>query len=421
MKTSRNLVVIAALVLLLTAASPAAAQTILNLVQGQPTVTMNNPTNYAITIQQGNWNVVGISGQNQDWTQTHWGATSAQSGPACEFVLADGNVASITGATGTATTMLAPAQGIMEHSACGTLNPGTPGMYMWNRDILYIWQVPITNPGLYNISVGFSGSVSLATLQYAWFNPQTSSTWIDRSQAAFVLPCGTPQNNYNVSAAGTYCLVVFENSATGTTQGTVAASVTAAGGNTMFQATSISVVGAPVTVPPGGTFQANIAITNVGASSGSTSYSIYISTDQTITTADTLVFTGTTTVIAPASIFTSTDTCTVPGGTPGGNYYAGLYISAGNTAVTSSQDVIVQALSPPGPFNMVAPANSATGVSVNPTYSWTASAGANTYTLQVALDGGFTNMVINKTGITGTSDTPTTTLNNNTLYYWRVI
>jgi hypothetical protein len=420
MKSSSTLVMIATVLLFFAAASSVSAQT-LPLVQGQPTPTMNNPITYSITLQQGNWNVVGVSGQSTDWTLTHGGATSATAGRACEFVLADGNVGTITGNSGTATATIMSGQSIVEHAATSTLNPGTAAMYNWNGDILYVWEVPIVNPGTYNISVGFTGSVSLATLQYAWFNPQSTASWLDRSQAVFVLPAGTPQTNYNITAAGVYSIVVFEDGSAGTTFGTVVGSVTPVGGNSIFQATSISVVNAPVTVAPGGTFQSNIAITNAGAASGSTSYSIYISTDNVITTADTLVFTGSTAVIPPAGVYNSTDTCTVPGATAGGAYYAGLYISPGNTAVTANQDVVVQSLSPPGPFTLVAPANGATGVVVNPTYSWTASAGATTYTLQVALDAGFTNIVINKTGIVGTSDTPTTTLNNNTLYYWQVI
>jgi hypothetical protein len=95
----------------------------------------------------------------------------------------------------------------------------------------------------------------------------------------------------------------------------------------------------------------------------------------------------------------------------------------GNTTATGAPWTFttVAAASPPGPFNLVSPANSATGVSLTPTYSWTASAGASTYTLQVALDATFTNIVINKTGIVATSDTPATALAAGTLHYWQVI
>jgi hypothetical protein len=108
-------------------------------------------------------------------------------------------------------------------------------------------------------------------------------------------------------------------------------------------AVSISVVGAPVFVPStGGTFQAIRAIQNTGAAAGTTPYTIYISTDQTIDATDTQVFTGTTASIAAGATDTQTDTCTVPGGlTPGTQYYVGLFIAAGNTAVTTNQDVTI--------------------------------------------------------------------------------
>jgi hypothetical protein len=260
-------------------------------------------------------------------------------------------------------------------------------------------------------------------MRYAWFNPQNTAVWADRSSAAFVNNLGIAQNNYTITAAGTYCLVVFEDNLSGLTQGTVTASITT--GTTtgpLFQASAISVPSPPVTVAPGGTFTASPTIRNAGTAAGTTPYSIYISTDATITTSDTLVFSGTSASIAAGGSWTGTDTCTVPGGQATGSYYVGLYIAAGNTAVTINQDLIVATGgSPPGNFNLVSPSNGATGVSTNPTYTWAAATGATTYTLQVATDAGMTAFVINNSGITGTSSTPATTLSNGTTYYWRVI
>ncbi len=54
-----------------------------------------------------------------------------------------------------------------------------------------------------------------------------------------------------------------------------------------------------------------------------------------------------------------------------------------------------------------------------PTFTWNAAAGATTYSIQVATDAGFTNVVASATGLTGTSWSGAS-LNTNTTYYWRV-
>jgi hypothetical protein len=74
----------------------------------------------------------------------------------------------------------------------------------------------------------------------------------------------------------------------------------------------------------------------------------------------------------------------------------------------------------PGPFTMIAPTNALTGVSLTPTFSWNPSAGAVTYTLEVALDVGFSSIVISQPGLTSTMFTPGTSLTASTAYFWRV-
>lgn len=69
---------------------------------------------------------------------------------------------------------------------------------------------------------------------------------------------------------------------------------------------------------------------------------------------------------------------------------------------------------------LVSPANGATGQPVQPTLTWAAATGATAYNLQVATDAGFTNVVLTANGVTGTSYTPASALNNGTTYYWRV-
>lgn len=68
---------------------------------------------------------------------------------------------------------------------------------------------------------------------------------------------------------------------------------------------------------------------------------------------------------------------------------------------------------------LVAPANNATGVKVTPTLSWNAVSGALNYTVEVATDVGFTNIVASAT-VSTTSWKVSSPLNESTPYFWRV-
>lgn len=77
---------------------------------------------------------------------------------------------------------------------------------------------------------------------------------------------------------------------------------------------------------------------------------------------------------------------------------------------------------PPGPPTAPAlssPANGATGVSLPPSVSWGASAGAASYQVQVSTTSAFTTTVYDQAGLTATS-TSVSGLANSTVYYWRV-
>ncbi|MBU1299984.1 MAG: VCBS repeat-containing protein, partial [Bacteroidetes bacterium] len=65
------------------------------------------------------------------------------------------------------------------------------------------------------------------------------------------------------------------------------------------------------------------------------------------------------------------------------------------------------------------PEDGATGVSINPTFSWNAADGAESYTLQVSTVSTFLSTVVNVAGIAAVSYS-VTGLSFNTLYYWRV-
>jgi hypothetical protein len=76
--------------------------------------------------------------------------------------------------------------------------------------------------------------------------------------------------------------------------------------------------------------------------------------------------------------------------------------------------------SSPSPPTLISPFDGETNVALNPAFSWNASAGADSYELQVATNVNFTNIVVDQSGITATSYTPASPLSNDATYYWQV-
>ena len=68
---------------------------------------------------------------------------------------------------------------------------------------------------------------------------------------------------------------------------------------------------------------------------------------------------------------------------------------------------------------LVAPANATSGVSTTPTLTWGTVAAATTYRVQVSTSSAFGTMVVDDATLTAGSKAITTTLANNTTYYWR--
>lgn len=68
---------------------------------------------------------------------------------------------------------------------------------------------------------------------------------------------------------------------------------------------------------------------------------------------------------------------------------------------------------------LTTPADNAVNVLIPTTFTWGAATQAETYTLEVATDNAFTNIVVTETGISGTT-TVVSGLLTNTVYFWRV-
>ena len=97
-----------------------------------------------------------------------------------------------------------------------------------------------------------------------------------------------------------------------------------------------------------------------------------------------------------------------------------ITVSATSTSGPKSTNVVLNLYTATaGAPTLTAPANGATNVSATPTFTWAAAAQAGAYSIQVATDAGFSNVVASASGLTGTSWSGAS-LNTSTTYYWRV-
>jgi hypothetical protein len=113
-------------------------------------------------------------------------------------------------------------------------------------------------------------------------------------------------------------------------------------------------------------------------------------------------------------------TLTLTGGAtlPSGEYAMTIDGVSGALTRTLSLELGVSATAPDMPV-LTAPSDGATEVKVRPNLVWTATAGALTYTVEVATDAAFTDIVASAT-VQTTEWTVNTTLDSTTTYYWRV-
>ncbi|HEX4954107.1 MAG TPA: S8 family serine peptidase [Thermoanaerobaculia bacterium] len=116
----------------------------------------------------------------------------------------------------------------------------------------------------------------------------------------------------------------------------------------------------------------------------------------------------------------STMTVTNTGSATGGSYSMTVTGTATGPNVKNRMAGLNLFTAAPSAPVLNLPANNATNVVVGPTLEWTASPEGGTYTVEVATDAAFTNIVSTASGITGTQHTVTPALNTNTQYFWRV-
>jgi hypothetical protein len=112
-----------------------------------------------------------------------------------------------------------------------------------------------------------------------------------------------------------------------------------------------------------------------------------------------------------------------------GTHYYWFEFSDGVNAVTlppgtdNYSGPTVSSCIPPSTPSLSSPSNGLTGVSLTPTFSWSASSGTTpiTYTLQISTNSSFSSYVFNQSvGSVTSYPLPSGVLNYNTTYYWRV-
>ncbi|HEY6193966.1 MAG TPA: fibronectin type III domain-containing protein [Candidatus Eisenbacteria bacterium] len=153
------------------------------------------------------------------------------------------------------------------------------------------------------------------------------------------------------------------------------------------------------------------------ASTGADSYRVQVSTSSTFGT----------TVVDQSGIAATSDA--ISGLAAGTQYFwrVNATNAGGTSAFSTAFSFTTAAAAPPpppppaapAPPTLSSPANGTTGVAVNPTLSWNASTGADSYRVQVSTSSTFGTTVVNQAGITATSDA-ITGLTAGTQYFWRV-
>ena len=143
---------------------------------------------------------------------------------------------------------------------------------------------------------------------------------------------------------------------------------------------------------------------------GATTYTLEVATDSAF---GSIVYSATD--IADTNLTIDED---LVGGT---TYYWRVTASnaIGNTTAANAPLSFTTGL-PPQPFTQTAPAADATGIALNPSFTWTDAGAVDQYTVVVATDRALATVVATEGNISGTSHTLVATLNPSTTYYWSV-
>ncbi|MCB0206399.1 MAG: exo-alpha-sialidase, partial [Anaerolineae bacterium] len=143
-------------------------------------------------------------------------------------------------------------------------------------------------------------------------------------------------------------------------------------------------------------------------------YSDPVTLSTTSTPAGATVNFGTNPVNPPGS-----STLTIGTGAVAAGNYA-FDVNANSTSGSKSKTVGLDVFTAaPAAATLLTPANGAINVPQVPTFTWSAVPQAASYSIEVATDAAFTNVVASASGLTGTSYSGAS-LNTSTTYYWRL-
>ncbi len=211
---------------------------------------------------------------------------------------------------------------------------------------------------------------------------------------------GTLQLVSGLSATTTYYWRVNAKNSTGTSAYSTTFSFT----------TGIAAPAAPTLSLPadGVTGQASSLTLTWIASATATSYRVQVSTSSSFTT----TFFDSSSITGISQALTGLASSTT-------YYWRVSATNAGGTSAYSSTFSFTTVVVVPAAPTLSSPANGATNQTLSPTLTWSASAGAASYGLQVSTDQNFGTTIFDQTGLTGTSQA-LSGLTNGATYYWRV-
>jgi len=95
--------------------------------------------------------------------------------------------------------------------------------------------------------------------------------------------------------------------------------------------------------------------------------------------------------------------------------------SVGSRAATSAPFSFTTLPPPPGAFDLSTPFDGQTGVSLTPTFTWSASSNSVSYTFQISTVSSFTTILLELQNVLTTTLSPSLSLTNSTQYFWRII
>ncbi|GIW73208.1 MAG: hypothetical protein KatS3mg102_2750 [Planctomycetota bacterium] len=323
---------------------------------GQPAQLSHDPTDFTLSPQAGFWNLVAM--RSDDWDMTIGSAFSAQSGARVDFLVADGNVGTISSTSGSAYRWSGTGGATLLHAGTPNLIPSASGQLStaWAAGTFarhFEHLVSTTGPR----QVSVSGP---AGLRWALFPPANDTNWLRRSLAAHDFAAGTPQT-VDFHRTGWWLLVVYKDGAA-SASGNLDIQIGQPSTPSTFDVAVSSVVlggsSFPLQVRPGDMVQLTRTIDVSGQlpAGASISYKVYLSTDTTFDASDTQIYSS-----SSAAQGTFTLSAPVPQSMAPGLYHVGVVVdpipgeqSATNNTKAEDGGRQVQVVPPPAPLNVAA-------------------------------------------------------------------